>query len=95
MRKLVLQRNVEAVGELRIFVALCVFYRVPERLAVGVFARRVWRQQDFRVNHAALARVVADLTVIFAVELFSCSVSRGLDRRLPRAALDLPDVEVI
>ena len=93
-RELVLQRDVEAVGELRVFVALHILDRVPKCLPVGVLARRVRREQDFRVHHAAFARVVAELPVILTVELFSCSVSRGLDRRLPRAALDLSDVEV-
>ena len=54
-----MQRDVEAVGELSVLVTLDFLDRVPERLPVGVFARRVGRQQDFRVNHAALTCVVA------------------------------------
>ena len=41
--ELVLQRDVEAVGELRVFVALDFLNCVPERLPVGVLARRVRR----------------------------------------------------
>ena len=47
------------------------------------------------MNHAALARVVADQPVILAVELLARAVCGTLDHRPPRAALYLPDVEVI
>ena len=94
-RKLILKCDVEAVGELRIFVALRVLNRIPECLAVGALARCVGREQYFRVNHAALARVVADLPIVFAIQFLARAVGRGLDCRLTGAALDLPDVEMI
>ena len=94
-RELILKRDVEAVSELRVPVALGVLDGVPERLPVGVLARRMRREQDFRVNHAAFARVVADQPVILAVELLARAVCGALNRRPPGAALYLPDVEVV
>ena len=47
------------------------------------------------MNHAALAGVVADQAVVFAVELLARAVCGTLDRRSPGASLDLSDVEVI
>ena len=47
------------------------------------------------MNHAALAGVVADQTVVFAVQLFASTIGSALNCRSPGAALYLPNVEVI
>ena len=47
------------------------------------------------MNHAAFACVVADLTVILAVQLLASTIGGALHRRLPGTALYLSDVEVI
>ena len=47
------------------------------------------RQQDFRTDHAAFSGVVADLAVVFTVQLFPGAVRGSSHGRLPRAALDL------
>ena len=46
-------------------------------------------QQDFGADHAALAGVVANLAVVFAVQLFPGTVGGRRYGGLPRAALDL------
>lgn len=56
---------------------------------VCILWRRMGRQQDFRADHAAFAGVVADLDVVFAVQLFPGTVRGSSHDRLPRAALDL------
>ena len=53
------------------------------------------RQKDFCINHAALVGVVAVLAVVFAVQLFSCSVGGGCHNGLPLAAFDLIYMEMI
>lgn len=78
-----------------LLVALSFLDRVPQRLAVGILARRVRREKNLCVHYAALARVVTNLTVILAVELLARAVCGALNRRPPGAALYLPDVEVV
>jgi len=93
-RKLVLQGNIEAVRELGFFAALGLLHGVPKSLAVGVFGRGVRRQDNVRTDHAALVCVVADLAVVFAIEILTGAVGRGRDHRLSRAPFDLGDVEM-
>ena len=90
-----MQRDVEAVGELRVFAALGGLNRVPKCLPVSVLARRVRREQDLRVYHAALVGVVAVLAVALAVEPLSRAIGCRFDDRLARAALHLTDVKVV
>ena len=52
-------------------------------------------QQDFCIDHAALVGVVTVLTVILAVQFFSCSVGSGCNNRLTVAAFDLIYMEMI
>ena len=92
--KLVLQGNVKTVCKLRFLAALGIFYGVPERFTVCVLWRRVGWQQGFRADHAALAGVVAVLTVILAVQLFPGTVGSRRHGGLPRAALDLRHMEM-
>ena len=87
--KLVLQGNIEAVGKLRFLSALSFFNRVPKRFAVCVFRRCVGRQKDFRADHAAFSGVVADLAVVFAVQLFPGTIGGRRHSGLSRTALDL------
>ena len=65
--ELVLQRDVKAVGKLRVFAALGGLDRVPKCLPVSILVRSMRRQQDLSVYHAAFAGVVAVLTVALAV----------------------------
>ena len=46
-------------------------------------------QQDFRADHAAFSGVVADLAVVFAVQLFPGTVGGRRHSGLSRTALDL------
>ena len=47
------------------------------------------REQDFRTDHAAFSGVVADLAVVFAVQLFPGTVGGRRHSGLSRTALDL------
>ena len=87
--KLILQGNVKAVRKLRFLSALGFLHGVPECFTVCILWRRMGRQQDFRADHAAFAGVVADLAVVFAVQLFPGTVGGRRNSGLPRAALDL------
>ena len=51
-------------------------------------------QQNFGTDYTTLTGVVAVLTVVFAVELFSGTVGGCGNGRLPGAALDLGDVKM-
>ena len=87
--KLVLQGNVKAVGKLCFLSAFGFFNRIPERFSVCILRRRMRWQQDFRTDYVALAGVVADLAVVFAVQLFPSTVGGRCHSGLPRTALDL------
>ena len=87
--KLVLQGNVKAVGNLCFLSAFGFFNRIPERFSVCILRRRMRWQQDFRTDYVALAGVVADLAVVFAVQLFPSTVGGRRHGGLPRAAFDL------
>ena len=52
-------------------------------------------QQDFRTDHTALAGVVAVLTVILAVQLFSGTIGGSSHGRLSGAAFDLGHMKMI
>lgn len=87
--KLVLRGNIKAVRKLRFLSALGFFHGVPERFTVCILRWCVGRQQDFRADHAAFSGVVADLAVVFAVQLFPGTVGGRRHGRLSRAAFDL------
>ena len=55
----------------------------------------MWRQQDFRTDHAAFFGVVAVLTVVFAVQLFAGTIGGRCDGGLTCAAFDLVNMEMI
>ena len=94
-RKLVLQRNVEAVGQLGLGMPFGLLHGVPEGGPVQEFLRRVGRQENFRTDDAALFCVVADFAVVIAVQPFSGPVGCGGDGGLPGAAPDLIDAEMV
>lgn len=52
------------------------------------------RQQDFGTEYTAFPSVVAVLSVILAVQLFTGAVSSGRNSGLPCAAFDLGNMEV-
>ena len=94
-RKFVLQRDVKTVCELRFGMAFSGFYGVPERCSVTEALRSMSGQQNFRMENAALACVVADFVVIFAVQAFACAICCGSKDALSRASLDLRNGEMI
>ena len=55
----------------------------------------MWRQQDFRTDHAAFFGVVAVLTVVFAVQLFAGAIGGRSNGGLSCAALNLCDMKMI
>ena len=71
------------------------FYGVPERCSVTEALRSMSGQQNFRMENAALACVVADFVVIFAVQAFACAICCGSKDALSRASLDLRNGEMI
>ena len=87
--KLILQGNVKTVGKLRFLSALGFLHGVPECFPVRERRRSVRWQQDFRADHAALAGVVAVLTVIFAVQLFPGTIGSRRNSGLSGAAFNL------
>ena len=76
-REFVLQGNVKTVCKLGFLPTLGFLYGVPEGFPVCILRRGMGRQQDFGTDHAALAGVVAVLTVILAVQLFAGTVGGG------------------
>lgn len=68
---------------------------VPERCSVTEARRSMSRQQNFRMENAALARVVADFVVIFAVQAFARAICCGGKGTLSCASLDLRNGEMI
>ena len=66
-RELVLQRDIEAVGQLCFRVLLNSFDFVPERFAILESLRGMRGQQNLRADHAALTRVVRVVAVVFAM----------------------------
>ena len=68
---------------------------VPECCSVMEALRSMSGQQNFRMENAALARVVADFVVIFAVQAFACAIRCGSKDALSRASLDLRNREMI
>ena len=93
--KFILQRHVEAVGQLGLGMLFGLLHGVPEGGPVQKFLRRVGRQENFRTDDAALFCVVADLPVVIAVQPFSGPVGRSGNGRLPGAAPDLIDAEMV
>ena len=53
------------------------------------------RQKDFRTNYTALVGIVAVLTVILAVQLFTGAIGGRCHNRLPLAAFDLIYMEMV
>ena len=92
--ELVLQGNVKAVCKLGFLSTLHFFYGVPERFPVSVLRRSVGWQQNFGTDYTTLTGVVAILTVVFTVELFSGTVGGCGNGRLSGAALDLGDMKM-
>ena len=90
-----MQRDVKTVSELRFGMAFSGFYGVPECCSVTEALRSMSGQQNFRMENAALARVVADFVVIFAVQAFACAIRCGSKDALSRASLDLRNGEMI
>ena len=68
---------------------------VPENFPVCILRRSMGRQKDFRTDHAALAGVVAVLTVILAVQLFAGAIGGSSHRRLSSTSLDLGHMKMI
>jgi hypothetical protein len=66
-REFILQRNVEAVGELCLRVLLDSLDFVPERFPILEPLRRVRRKKDLRADDAALARVVRIVAIVLAM----------------------------
>ncbi len=93
-RKFVLQGNVKTVCKLGFLTTFGLLHGVPESGAVLVFGGGLWRQDNVCADHAALVGVVADFAVVFAEKFLSGAVGGRRDNRLPRAPLDLSDVEV-
>ena len=75
-------------GKLGGAVSLGHFNSVPQYGAVCIFSRRVFRQQDFGMNNAALPCVVMRHAVVFAADDFSSAVSRCRDSGTAFATAD-------
>ena len=80
---------------MRFGMAFSGFYGVPERCSVTKALRGMSGQQNFRMKNAALACVVADFVVIFAVQAFARTICCGGKDALSRASLDLRNGEMI
>ena len=93
--ELVLQGNIKAVCKLGFLSALHFFNGVPKGFPVYVLWWSMGWQKDFRTDHAALAGVVAVLTVILAVQLFAGAIGGSSHGRLSGAALDLGYMKMI
>ena len=93
--KLVLQGNIKAVCELGFLSTLGFLHGVPERFSVCILRWCMGWQKDFGADHAALAGVVADLTVILAVQFFPGTIGSRGNSGLSRAAFDLRHMKMI
>ena len=93
-RKLILKRDIKAVRQLRLLVFLHFLHRIPECLPVFVFRRRVRRQHDLRIGHAAFAGEIVGFPVVLAVQFFSRAVGGGRDGALTACASDMAYMEM-
>ena len=67
-RKFHREGDFDSPRELGIPLCLCLFYGIPERIAILIFRRSMCRKKNFRINNAVLLRIAFRPAAAFIVQ---------------------------